>query len=109
MPLSPETRARIEQLLAAHPVVLFMKGNPGAPQCGFSAKAAGILDGLAPGFAHVDVLMDPELREGIKEFGQWPTIPQLYVKGKLIGGSDILMEMFQSGELQPLVQQASSN
>jgi monothiol glutaredoxin len=97
--MTPETRARIEQLLGAHPVVLFMKGSPRAPQCGFSAKAAGILDGLVPGFAHVDVLSDPEIREGIKEFGQWPTIPQLYVRGELLGGSDIISQMHDSGEL----------
>ena len=97
--MNPDTRARIEQILAAHPVVLFMKGSPKAPQCGFSAKAVGILDGLVPGFAHVDVLMDPEIREGIKEFGNWPTIPQLYVNGELLGGSDIIGQMHDTGEL----------
>ncbi len=99
MSLSAETRARIEQLLADNPVVLFMKGRPGAPQCGFSAKAAGILDGLVGRYAHVDVLSDPELREGIKLYGQWPTIPQLYVRGELLGGSDIIQQMHDSGEL----------
>ncbi len=99
MSLSPETRARIEQILGAHTVVLFMKGSPDAPQCGFSAKAAGILKGLAPGFGHVDVLADPEIREGIKVYGQWPTIPQLYVGGELLGGSDIIEQMLNSGEL----------
>ena len=97
--MNPDTRARIEQILAAHPVVLFMKGSPDAPQCGFSAKAVGILGGLVPGFAHFDVLMDPEIREGIKEFGNWPTIPQLYVNGELLGGSDIIGQMHDSGEL----------
>ena len=97
--MNPETRTRIEQILAAHPVVLFMKGSPKAPQCGFSAKAVGILDGLVPGYAHFDVLMDPEIREGIKEFGNWPTIPQLYVGGELLGGSDIIGQMLDSGEL----------
>ena len=97
--MNPETRTRIEQILAAHPVVLFMKGSPKAPQCGFSAKAVGILGGLVPGFAHFDVLMDPEIREGIKEFGNWPTIPQLYVGGELLGGSDIIGQMHDSGEL----------
>jgi monothiol glutaredoxin len=101
--MNPETKSRIEEILAAHPVVLFMKGNPKAPQCGFSAKAAGILDGLAPGFAHVDVLMDPEIREGIKEFGNWPTIPQLYVRGELLGGSDIISQMLDSGELHEVL------
>ena len=99
MSLSPETRSRIETLLAQHKVVLFMKGNPQAPQCGFSAKAVGILGGLVPGFGHVDVLADPEIREGIKVFGQWPTIPQLYVGGELLGGSDIIEQMLNSGEL----------
>lgn len=101
--MNPETKSRIEEILAAHPVVLFMKGSPKAPQCGFSAKAAGILDGLAPGFAHVDVLMDPEIREGIKEFGNWPTIPQLYVRGELLGGSDIISQMLDSGELHEVL------
>lgn len=99
MSLSPQTRTRIEQILGAHNVVLFMKGSPDAPQCGFSAKAAGILKGLAPGFGHVDVLADPEIREGIKVYGQWPTIPQLYVGGELLGGSDIIEQMLNSGEL----------
>jgi len=99
MSLSPELRARIEQTLQAHHVVLFMKGDPASPRCGFSAKAVGILDGLVPGYGSVDVLADPEIREGIKEYGQWPTIPQLYVGGELIGGSDIIEQMLNSGEL----------
>lgn len=99
MSLSPELRARIESLLSSHRVVLFMKGSPGAPQCGFSAKASGILNTLAPGYAHVDVLQDPEIREGIKVYGQWPTIPQLYVGGELLGGSDIIEQMLNTGEL----------
>lgn len=103
MPLSPETRARIETLLAAHVVVLFMKGTPHGPSCGFSAKAAGILNGLVPDYMHVDVLADPDMREGIKEFGQWPTIPQLYVRGALVGGSDIIEQMLNAGELHALL------
>ena len=99
MSLSAETRTRIEQILGAHPVVLFMKGSPDAPQCGFSAKASGILNGLVPGYGHVDVLADPEIREGIKLYGQWPTIPQLYIGGELVGGSDIIEQMLNSGEL----------
>lgn len=99
MSLSPELRARIESLLSSHRVVLFMKGSPGAPQCGFSAKASGILNTLVPGYAHVDVLQDPEIREGIKVYGQWPTIPQLYVGGELLGGSDIIEQMLNTGEL----------
>jgi monothiol glutaredoxin len=99
MTLTPELRQRIETTLQSHRVVLFMKGSPAQPRCGFSAKAAGILDGLLPGYGHVDVLADPEIREGIKEYGQWPTIPQLYVGGELLGGSDILEQMHNSGEL----------
>jgi monothiol glutaredoxin len=99
MDLTPELRARIEATLQAHRVVLFMKGSPAQPRCGFSAKAAGILDGLLDGYGHVDVLADGEIREGIKVYGQWPTIPQLYVGGELLGGSDIIEQMLNSGEL----------
>jgi len=100
MQLSEETRARIQSLVGSDDVVLFMKGNRQAPQCGFSATVVQILDHLIPQYATVDVLQDPELREGIKAFAQWPTIPQLYVKGEFVGGCDIIREMFQSGELQ---------
>ncbi len=93
------TRARIESLLAANPVVLFMKGNPRAPQCGFSAKAISALDATGVAYMHVDVLSDGEIREGIKAYGDWPTIPQLYIGGELVGGSDIIMQMASSGEL----------
>src|SRR5689334_4655401 len=93
MTLTPELRTRIEDLLQANRVVRCMKGSPAQPRCGFSAKAAGILDGLLPDYGHVDVLADPEIREGIKLFGQWPTIPQLYVDGELLGGSDIIEQM----------------
>src|SRR5690606_12369591 len=103
MSLAPDTRTRIETLLSEHRVVLFMKGNPQAPQCGFSAKAAGILNGLIEAYAHVDVLQDAEIREGIKAYGQWPTIPQLYVGGELVGGSDIIEQMLNSGELHTLL------
>jgi len=96
------TNTRIAALLAAHPVVLFMKGTQYFPQCGFSARAISILDhfGIEP--HTVDVLADPEIRAGIKSYSNWPTIPQLYVKGELVGGSDILMEMVDSGELAQL-------
>ena len=99
MSLDPATRARIDSLLAANPVVLFMKGNPRAPQCGFSSKAVGALDAAGATYAHVDVLADPEIREGIKAYGDWPTIPQLYIGGELVGGSDIILQMAGSGEL----------
>ena len=103
MSLSPETRARIERTLVQHRVVLFMKGDRQSPRCGFSAKAVGILDSLHPDYLSVDVLADPEIREGIKEFGQWPTIPQLYVGGELVGGSDIIEGMLNSGELHQVL------
>ena len=99
MSLDPALRARIETLLATNPVVLFMKGNPNAPQCGFSSKAVGALDAAGADYAHVDVLSDPEIREGIKAYGDWPTIPQLYIGGELVGGSDIILQMAGSGEL----------
>ena len=100
MSLDPAVRSRIESLLQSNRVVLFMKGEPNAPQCGFSAKASGVLSALLPeGYAHVDVLSDPEIREGIKAYGQWPTIPQLYIGGDLVGGSDIIEQMVNSGEL----------
>ena len=97
-----EVKARIEQLLNANDVVLFMKGTPEQPQCGFSARATAILQALGITFQGVDVLSDPEIRQGIKDYGNWPTVPQLYVKKQLVGGSDIMMEMYESGELQKL-------
>ena len=103
MSLDSLVRGRIEALLAQNPVVLFMKGVQGAPQCGFSAKASGILDSLGVDYASVNVLADAEIREGIKAFGNWPTIPQLYVRGELIGGSDIISGLMDSGELFPLL------
>ncbi|MBB5014705.1 Grx4 family monothiol glutaredoxin [Rehaibacterium terrae] len=103
MSLDPALRARIDALLTDHRVVLFMKGDPSAPRCGFSAKAAGILDGLGVEYASVDVLQDPEIREGIKLYGSWPTIPQLYVERELVGGSDIIEQLLNSGELHELL------
>ena len=103
MTLSPELRQRIERTLSSNRVVLFMKGDPASPRCGFSAKAIGILDAISPGYASVDVLADAEIREGIKEYGQWPTIPQLYVGGELVGGSDIIEQMLNSGELHEVL------
>ena len=100
-PLDPALRDRIETLLSTHPVVLFMKGEPGAPQCGFSARAAAALAAAGlDDYAHVDVLSDPEIRDGIKVYGDWPTIPQLYIHGELVGGSDIIEQMANSGDLQ---------
>jgi monothiol glutaredoxin len=95
--------ARIQAQIDAAPVVLFMKGNPLFPQCGFSARVVQILKHSGVDFSSVNVLEDPELREGIKAFSDWPTIPQLYVKGEFVGGCDIVTEMFQAGELQALL------
>ena len=94
---------RIDALVKANDVVLFMKGSALFPQCGFSSRAVAILDHLGAPYETVDVLQDQEVRNGIKEYSDWPTIPQLYVKGEFVGGSDIMMEMFESGELQQLV------
>ena len=100
---SDPVRDFIAQAVADHAVVLFMKGTPDQPRCGFSAQAVQILDHMGVGFVGVDVLQDEALREGIKRFTDWPTIPQLYVKGEFVGGSDIVREMFQAGELQALM------
>jgi monothiol glutaredoxin len=102
MSLDATTRERIETLLKDHRVVLFMKGHRMQPMCGFSAAATNTLNELLPDYHTVNVLEDPEIREGIKEFGQWPTIPQLYVDGELVGGADIIRQMYGSGELHQL-------
>jgi monothiol glutaredoxin len=98
-----DTQNRIADFVAANPVVLFMKGTPLFPQCGFSSRAIAILDHLGVKYESVDVLQDQEIRQGIKAFSDWPTIPQLYIKGEFVGGSDIMMEMFEAGELHDLV------
>ena len=103
MSLDPALRSRIESLLQSNRVVLFMKGQPTMPQCGFSAKAVGALQDLGVEFAHVNVLADAEIREGIKAYGDWPTIPQLYIDGELVGGSDIVLQMAASGELSSVL------
>ena len=99
MPLDSETRGVIDQLLQENPVVLFMKGTPAQPQCGFSAKTTSALEMLIPDYVTVNVLDHPAIRDGIKEYSNWPTIPQLYVNAELIGGSDIVLDMLSSGEL----------
>lgn len=99
MALSPDTRSQIETLLRQHTIVLFMKGSRQMPRCGFSAKVIEILEGHGVDYRDVDVLSDPALREGIKEFSNWPTIPQLFFQGSLIGGSDIVRQLDESGEL----------
>ena len=103
-----DIKQRIKDQVTGSPVVLYMKGTPQAPQCGFSALAVQVLNACGVrDFASVDVLADAEIRQGIKEYANWPTIPQLYVNGEFVGGSDILREMYQSGELQKLLESAS--
>ena len=103
MPQNSRTAERLTEIVQGNDVVLFMKGTPLFPQCGFSSRAVAILERLGVQYASVDVLQDMEIRQGIKEFSEWPTIPQLYVKGEFVGGSDIMMEMFEAGELEQLV------
>ena len=103
MSLDPALRERIAGILASHRVVLFMKGTRAAPRCGFSAGAVGTLDGLLEAYHDIDVLADADLREGIKAYGNWPTIPQLYVGGELVGGADIIQQLAGSGELHALL------
>jgi len=98
-----DAKERIDALVKSNDVVLFMKGSALFPQCGFSSRAVAILDHLGVPYETVDVLQDQEVRKSIKDYSDWPTIPQLYVKGEFVGGSDIMMEMFESGELQQLV------
>jgi len=99
----------IRETVTNNPVVLFMKGNPQAPQCGFSATAVQILRACGVNkFASVDVLADPEIRQGIKDFSNWPTVPQLYVNGEFVGGCDIMKEMYQAGELQKQLESLAS-
>ena len=98
-----DAHSRIRDFVQSHDVVLFMKGTPLFPQCGFSSRAIAILDHMGVQYESVDVLQDMEVRQGIKSFSEWPTIPQLYVKGEFVGGSDIMMEMFEAGELQQLM------
>ena len=101
-----DTNARIADLVGKSDVLLFMKGTPLFPQCGFSSRAIAILNHCGVEFDTVDVLQDQEIRNGIKEFSDWPTIPQLYVKGEFVGGSDIMMEMYEAGELQTMLDEA---
>ena len=103
--MSDEVLSRIDGLVKGNDVLLFMKGTPLFPQCGFSSRAVAILNHLGAEFDSVDVLQDQGVRQGIKAFSDWPTIPQLYVKGEFIGGSDIMMEMYESGELAQLFEE----
>ncbi len=106
MSSDPATQEKISALVKSSPVMLFMKGTRELPQCGFSAQVVAILDRVAPGYSTFDVLTDPTVRDGIKEFSRWPTIPQLYVRGEFIGGCDIITEMFQTGELSETLSQS---
>jgi monothiol glutaredoxin len=101
--MTDPVQARIQSIVDGADVVLFMKGSPLFPQCGFSSRAIAILERLGVAYDSVDVLQDQDVRRGIKEFSDWPTIPQLYVKGEFVGGSDIMLEMFEAGELHQLL------
>ena len=103
MTMTDDAQARIDAVVKNNAVVLFMKGTPLFPQCGFSSRVVAILEHLGVGFESFDVLQDMEVRQGIKEYSDWPTIPQLYVKGEFVGGSDIMMEMYEAGELGELM------
>ena len=104
-----DVNQRIEEQLAAYPVLLYMKGTPDFPQCGFSARVVAALRALEAKFAYVNIFEDPEIREGLKAYSNWPTFPQLYVKGELIGGCDIAVEMYESGELAEVLASASQS
>ena len=102
-----DAHSRIADIVKTNDVVLFMKGTPLFPQCGFSSRAIAILDQLGVAYESVDVLQDMEIRQGIKGFSEWPTIPQLFVKGEFVGGSDIMTEMYEAGELHQLMSEAN--
>ena len=105
--MSDEVQKRIDEMVKKYPVMVFMKGNPDQPQCGFSQRIAMILKDHGKPFASFNVLSDPEVREGIKVYAQWPTIPQLYIDGEFVGGSDIVSEMYMNEELQPMLDAAA--
>lgn len=103
-----EVQATIKQQIEENPVILYMKGSPNAPQCGFSQRTSQAVMACGQRFAYVDVLANPEIRSGLPLYGNWPTFPQLWVKGELVGGCDIVMEMYESGELKPLLEGAAA-
>jgi monothiol glutaredoxin len=103
-----ELKKRIEDQLGSNNVLLYMKGSPDFPQCGFSGQAVAALNAIGKPYAYVNIFEDPDVREGLKEFSNWPTFPQLYVKGELVGGCDIMVEMYHSGELQKLIEEAAA-
>ena len=99
-----DVNERIKKQLESHPVLLYMKGTPDFPQCGFSAKTVGVLRAAGAKFAYINIFEDPEIREGLKRYSNWPTFPQLYVNGELIGGCDIAVELYESGELKQILE-----
>ena len=107
--MSEEVIATIKEQIEANPILLYMKGSPGAPQCGFSAQTVQCLISCGERFAYVDILSNPDIRATLPSFANWPTFPQLYLEGELIGGCDIITEMFESGELEPLVKKAAAS
>ena len=104
--MTPEVKARIDQLINENKVMVFMKGSKLMPQCGFSNNVVQILNTLGVPYETLDILADPEIRQGIKEYSNWPTIPQIYINGEFVGGSDIAIELYQTGELQQMVEVA---
>jgi monothiol glutaredoxin len=104
--MTPETQKRLEDLIQQNKIMVFMKGNKLMPQCGFSNNVVQILNMLGAPYETIDVLADPEIRDGVKVFSNWPTIPQVYINGEFIGGSDIMIELYQKGELQQMVEVA---
>jgi monothiol glutaredoxin len=104
--MTPEVKTKIDQLLQQNKIMVFMKGSKLMPQCGFSNNVVQILNTLGVPYETVDILADPEIRQGIKEYSNWPTIPQIYLNGEFVGGSDIAIELYQSGELQQMVEVA---
>ena len=103
-----DVNERIKQQLESHPVLLYMKGTPDFPQCGFSAKTVSVLRAVGAKFAYINIFEDPEIREGLKSYSNWPTFPQLFINGELIGGCDIAVEMYESGELQQIIESAGA-
>ena len=104
--MAPETKAKIDKLVSENKIMVFMKGSKLMPQCGFSNNVVQILNTLGVPYETLDILADPEIRQGIKEYSSWPTIPQIYIDGEFVGGSDIAIELYQSGELQQMVEVA---
>ncbi len=103
-----DTLEKIKQQIADNAIILYMKGSPEMPQCGFSARAVQCIDACGVDFAYIDVLANPDIRQTLPQYADWPTFPQLYVKGELIGGSDIILEMYQAGELETLLREAGA-